>query len=69
MSSYTPDQLAALRAAYAKGVLEVRRGDETVKYATRADMLARIRHIEAELAAAGGTSPTRVHNPTFDRGL
>lgn len=52
-STYTPEQLTALKRNYAKGVLRVREADLTLDFATGADMKARIDAIEDELVACG----------------
>lgn len=50
MSDYSPAELAALKAAYAKGVTEVSYDGRVVKYASGGDLARRIRVIEAEMA-------------------
>lgn len=49
MANYTAEQLAGLKAAYARGVLEVREGDSWVKYNSLSEMRMAIQDIEAEL--------------------
>lgn len=57
MSSYTADDLANLKKAYARGVLEVREGNDWLKFQSAAAMRKAIEDIEAELAAeANNTS-------------
>lgn len=53
--AYTQQQLDALRAAYARGVLEVRYAGQSVRYHSREDMRAIIAEMEAELSP--GTAP------------
>lgn len=53
--AYTQQQLDALRAAYARGALEVRYQDRAVRYQSREAMRAIIAEMEAELSPS--TSP------------
>lgn len=63
--SYTSDQLAALRAAYASGVTEVRDADgRTVRYGSLGDLSRAIATLEREVE--GTTRLTHV-NPVFVR--
>ena len=55
--SYTQSDLDALKAAYARGALELQMGSERIRYDSGEAMLRRIRVIEAELAAASGRGP------------
>lgn len=64
MSSYTQTQLAALKAAVAKGVRSVSYDGQTVTYASISEMLRVISVIERELNAGA----SRTHYPSFDRG-
>lgn len=65
--SYTADQLANLRAAYAQGVTEVRDADgRTVKYASMADLARAISSLAQQVE--GATRLTHV-NPVFDRNV
>ena len=52
--SWTETELAELRRAYASGTLRVSYDGKSVEYGSAADLLARIRTIEAEIAAAAG---------------
>lgn len=61
--AFTQAQLDALRAAYAAGVQTVKHGDNSVTYASMADLRAAIREIEAQLAPPR----SRVHYPAFER--
>lgn len=49
MAEYTIEQLAGLKAAYARGVLEVREGDSWVKFQSMSDMPKAIEDIESQL--------------------
>ncbi len=51
-------ELDALRAAHARGILEVRFADGTTRYADGADMERRIAFLERELATLQGTRRT-----------
>lgn len=64
MSTWTYEQLAALKAAAAKGVTRLRIGDEEVQYRSLDEMLRMIAMIERTLA---GDLPAR-HYPVFRRG-
>jgi hypothetical protein len=64
--AYTQEQLDRLRAAYASGALEVQMGDERIRYATRQDLAARIREIEASLGVGRRRPSSRL--ATFARG-
>lgn len=66
--SYTESELSALRRAYASGTLEVRYDGKSVRYDTGAELLRRIRVIEAEMARATGASRTMAVFTTFSRG-
>lgn len=57
MSSYTVDQLANLKKAYARGVLRVREGDTQIEYQSMAAMRQAINDMEAELNTQGGGKP------------
>ena len=48
--SWTETELAELRRAYASGTLRVSYDGKSVEYGSAADLLARIRTIEAEIA-------------------
>ncbi len=61
--SWTPEQIESLRAAIARGALQVRVGDEQVTYRSLAEM----RSILAEMEAATGTSGPRHIYPRFVR--
>nr|WP_067285748.1 hypothetical protein [Marinobacterium profundum] len=49
MSTFTLDQLASLKKAYARGVLRVREGDTWVEYQSMVQMRRAIADMEAEL--------------------
>lgn len=52
MSNFTQVQLAALKSAYASGVLEVWEGNTRIKYQSMADMRQAISDMEAEINSA-----------------
>ncbi|MEJ6397035.1 phage head-tail joining protein [Yoonia sp. 208BN28-4] len=66
MSAYSTNDLAELKANYAKGISEISRGDERVKFRSLAEMERVINRVEASLT---GTKRTSVRYPTFDKGL
>ncbi len=58
--NWTQAELDALKRAYASGTLRVSYDGKTVEYAAEADLIRRIRTIEAEMAtAAGAARPSR----------
>ena len=63
--AYTQTELDALRAAYAKGVQEVQYDGQRVRYATGAEMRARIREIEAALGL--GSRAIKTATPGYSR--
>jgi len=65
--AYTESELAALKAAYASGVLEVRYDGISTRYDDGPALLARIRTIEAEMSAAAGRRRTMVGFASFTR--
>ena len=58
--SYTEAELTALKRAYASGVLKVEYDGRRTEYDNGAALLARIRVIEAEIAAAASGGGRRV---------
>ena len=64
MSGYTHEQLAALKAAAAKGVKTISYDGQTATFPSVAEMLKLIAVIERELSPRR----PRVHYPTFERG-
>jgi hypothetical protein len=66
--SWTETELAALRRAYASGTLRVSYDGKSVEYGSATDLLARIRTIEAELAAAAGRPKPRRSFAAFRKG-
>jgi hypothetical protein len=66
--SWTEAELAALRRAYASGTLRVSYDGKSVEYGSATDLLARIRTIEAELAAAAGRPKPRRSFAAFRKG-
>ena len=58
--SWTETELADLRRAYASGTLRVSYDGKSAEYGSAANLFARIRTIEAEIAnAAGRPKPRR----------
>lgn len=66
--SFTETELAALKRAYARGVLEVAYDGVTTKYDNGAALLRRIRVMESEIAAQSGTGKVMSVFTTFNRG-
>ncbi len=66
--SWTDEELAALKRAYASGTTRVSYDGKSIEYGSAADLLARIRLIEAEMAAASGTPKPRRSFATFSKG-
>lgn len=58
--SYTETELSALKRAYASGVLKVEYDGQRTEYDSGAALLARIRVIEAEIAATTSGGSRRV---------
>ena len=52
--NWTETELGELRRAYVSGTLRVSYDGRSVDYGSAADLLARIRTIEAEIAATAG---------------
>ena len=65
---WTDEELAALKRAYASGTTRVSYDGKSIEYGSAADLLARIRLIEAEMAAASGTPKHRRSFATFSKG-
>lgn len=63
--SFTDDQLAALKAAYAQGVLKVRHGDKEVTYRSAAEMRQVIQDLERALGLRKGAA---ISYPKIHRG-
>ena len=66
--SWTQEELAALKQAYASGTTRVSYDGKSVDYGTAADLLGRIRVIEAELAATAGRPRPRRSFASFSKG-
>jgi hypothetical protein len=66
--SWTEAELGALRRAYASGTLRVSYDGKSVEYGSASDLLARIRTIEAEMAAAAGRPKPRRSLAAFHKG-
>lgn len=67
--AYTAEQLAALKAAAAKGVRTVTVDGHSVTYASVSEMLRMIAVMEKELAAAAGTARPAYFNPSYSKGV
>ena len=65
MADYTQAELDELRRNYARGVAEVQKGDERIKFRSMAEMRAIIREVEASMSS---TPATRQHYPSMNRG-
>ncbi|MBP1806469.1 phage head-tail joining protein [Rubellimicrobium aerolatum] len=65
--AWTQSEIDALKSAYASGVLEVRYDGVSTRYDDGAALLARIRVIEAEIAATSGNPRPRVGFASFRR--
>ena len=66
--NWTESELAELRRAYASGTLRVSYDGKTIEYGSAADLLARIRTVEAEMAAAAGRPKPRRSFAAFSKG-
>ena len=66
--AWTQAELDALKRAYASGTLRVTYDGKTVEYGSEADLIRRIRTIEAEMAAAAGTLKPRRSLARFAKG-
>lgn len=62
--SYTDSELAALRRAYASGVVEVVYDGKRTTYDNGAALLARIREIEGQISAESGATGRVMAMPT-----
>lgn len=67
MSNYTHDQLAKLKAAYARGVLRVREGDTWVEYQSMREMRIAINDMESELGIQRDNRPRGVRRVGIGR--
>ena len=61
MSDWTETELAALRRAYASGMLSVSYDGKSVSYGTAVDLLARIRTIENAIRGVDKPAPIAGH--------
>ena len=66
--SWIETELAELRRAYASGTLRVSYDGKSVEYGSAADLLARIRTIEGEIASASGRPKPRRSFAAFSKG-
>lgn len=65
MSTFTLEQLANLKKAYARGVLRVREGDTWVEYQSMTQMRQAIADMEAELNIEHANKPRGVRRVRF----
>jgi hypothetical protein len=66
--AWTGAELDALKRAYASGTLRVSYEGKTVEYGSEADLIRRIRTIEAEMAVLGGNPKPRRSLARFAKG-
>lgn len=66
--AFTEAELDALKRAYTSGTLRVTYEGKTVEYDSQAGLLARIRTVEAELAASAGRKRPAAGHARFGRG-
>jgi hypothetical protein len=66
--AWTGAELDALKRAYASGTLRVSYEGKTVEYGSEADLIRRIRTIEAEMAVLGGKPKARRSLARFAKG-
>ena len=66
--TWTQPELDALKKAYAAGTLRVSFEGRSVEYGSAADLLSRIRIIEAEMSAVAGTREPRRSLASFRKG-
>jgi hypothetical protein len=66
--NWTETELGELRRAYASGTLRVSYDGKSVEYGSAADLLARIKTIEAEIASATGRPKVRRSFAAFSKG-
>lgn len=66
--SWSEEELSALRRAYASGTTRVSYDGKSIQYGTAADLLARIRLIEADIAAQNGRPKPRRSFASFSKG-
>jgi hypothetical protein len=66
--TWTETELEALRAAYAAGVLRVSYDGKSVEYGSEADLLRRIRVIEAEMSRGRSGGLPKAGYASFRRG-
>lgn len=65
--SYTHDDLANLKKAYARAVLRVREGDTWVEYQSMSHMRQAIADMEAELGVSRSNNPRGSRRVRFGR--
>ena len=65
--AWTSTQLSDLKDAYAQGVLSVTIAGKTLTYTSGADMMKRIKEIEADLGLSTAQKAKRVTYSSFKR--
>ncbi|SEG12512.1 phage head-tail joining protein [Marinobacterium lutimaris] len=65
MTTFTTDQLANLKKAYARGVLRVREGDTWIEYQSMKQMREAIELMETELGIEHANKPRGVRRVRF----
>lgn len=66
--AWTQQELDALKSAYAAGTLVVQYEGKRVEYGSAADLLTRIRVIEADIERQSGRKPPRAGFASFTKG-
>ena len=66
--AWTEAELGALKKAYAAGTLRVSFEGRSVEYGSAADLLSRIRIIEAEMKAQSGSAAPKRSLASFRKG-
>lgn len=70
MTTFTQDQIDALKASIAKGVKSVSYDGHTVTYHSLSEMREALAFMEGEVEAeTSGSRKLTVANPAFDRGF
>jgi ERCC4-type nuclease len=67
MTTFTHEQLASLKKAYARGVLRVREGDTWVEYQSMKQMREAIALMEAELGIEHANKPRGARRVRFGK--
>ena len=67
--SWTQEELAALKSAYASGTLRVSYEGKTLIYGSESDLMRRIRVIERDLSAHNKSKTSYRRYGSFSKGL